>query len=141
MKFLKPFMFLLVAGLLFSACTSDLTKILPKNDGMWDVTFTSTTRSYQVSNDSLIDEETDMESGTMDFRDNGTGTLTSSGDSSVFTWSYNADREEMTIVEDSATIVFDVLESSNKSQRWEFFEEFEFFGVRNEWTIEANLSR
>lgn len=92
-----------------ASCTKNPAKVLPKNEGKWNVTYTETTGS-KVENGS----------GTLTFTetsitqvDNAFPSLALTG-----TWSYNKSSEEITITILGTSTVFKVTDMTRTSQTW-----------------------
>lgn len=140
MKNFKVFAFALVAAFAIVSC-SNVEKILPKKDGLWQGTSVNT-KSYVDG--TLASEETQTDSlGTTMFSDDGTGEFfafdgTSDG---TFTWSFDKDNDQVTITQDGFSIVFDVLESEKNSQTWFTSIEAEFLGITTLTEITQSLER
>ncbi len=123
MKIFKTIFLVVLAASIFAACTPDLDKILIKQDGVWNVDkWTTETYTDGVLIDSLTTVET---GGSYTFNEDMTGSfIDADGETGTFSWSYNADLEALTMVDDSFPfpIIFDVVEYTKNSQtlRWEF---------------------
>ena len=119
-SFIKVFAVTLMLAVVVVSC-GKVEKILPKKDGMW-VGTSSTTLSYV--NDSLTSTVTQNDSlGKMFFDKEGTGYSVDFQDSNRwdFTWAVNDDNDVITITgtdSGSVAMAIDILESSNKEQKW-----------------------
>lgn len=126
MKTLKTIFLVFLAASMFAACTADFDKIIVKQDGTWNVDKV-TTESY--TNGNLDTTEVLENQGTITFNSDNTGSYQDlNGESGNFTWTYNADTEQLTWTEDSISLTYDILESSNNAQTMQSEFTFDFFG-------------
>jgi hypothetical protein len=124
---------------MFAACTADFDKIIVKQDGTWNVA-KITSESY--TNGVLDSTDVSENEGTITFNSDNTGSYNGiDGESGNFTWSYNAEIEQLTWTEDSVSLTYDILESSNKAQTLQTDITFDFFGVEFKTVITIELDR
>lgn len=79
MKKMKLFAFLFAITLVFSGCSKDLEDMIV---GKWNIDSMAWTMTFQGQTET----ETDLNVGTMEFKDDGTGTVVIDGASDTFTW-------------------------------------------------------
>ena len=130
---------LLAAVLVLAAC-QNLEKILPANTGTWN----AVSGSVSIIEDGtvLVSDSTVSVSGTsFQFNEDGTGSYTEDGQTSTFTWSYDADSEQITTTESGESITYDVLDYTKNTMTIFFPFEIDFLGLilRTETTL--NLER
>ncbi|MEM7036664.1 MAG: hypothetical protein AAF570_06760 [Bacteroidota bacterium] len=106
--------FALVAFVMVSC--AKVEKILPKNDGLWNVT----TLNVKTYVDGTLDSDTTYNNnGTMMFSEDGTGVITDAADStSTFAWAANDDNDMVTITQDGLAVTYEVVESKKDAQEW-----------------------
>jgi hypothetical protein len=139
MKTLKTIFLVVLAATMFAACTADFDKIIVKQDGTWNVA-KITSESY--TNGVLDSTDVSENEGTITFNSDNTGSYNGiDGESGNFTWSYNAEIEQLTWTEDSVSLTYDILESSNKAQTLQTDITFDFFGVEFKTVITIELDR
>lgn len=113
MKKFAAFPALIVAlTILFTSCKKDPEDRLP---GDWDMVWTITTSANIMG---VQESDTDIETGTVKFDEDGTGIMTIDGDAMAITWS--ATEDKVTIIIDGEGVVFDVIENERKTQKWEY---------------------
>ncbi len=140
MKNIKVFALALVAAFAIVSC-NNVEKILPKKDGLWQAT---SLNSKTYLNNVLELDVTQTDSlGTIRFDSDGTGESfafdgTSDG---TFTWSFDSDEDKVTITQDGTTLVYEVLESERKSQKWFTSVEFSFGNDVTRFDITQSLER
>ena len=113
MKNAKNLIILLVTLTTIAACTN-LERILVFPNGTWNVdqlvkeTYIS---GLGVQNDTTAND------GTMTFDNDKTGSYEdANGDTGTFTWSYDKEAEVLTVVENSDSLFYDVIETKFNSQ-------------------------
>lgn len=114
---IKSLAFFLILFVAFSAC-SKLDKVLVKKDGVWNIASQKTTSTD--GNGTVLLDNTEANTGTLTFNDNGTGVTTDNNNQTEpFTWSYSDSNEQITITDDDGdTTIWDVLETSKKEQKF-----------------------
>lgn len=140
MKNFKVFAFALVAAFAIVSC-SNVEKILPKKDGLWQGTSVNT-KTYV--DDVLDSEETQTDSlGTARYNSDGTGEFFAEDGTSegTFNWSYNKDNDQVTITQDGIGLVYDVLTSEKNSQTWSTSFSIEFLGVTTRTEVTQSMTR
>lgn len=121
MKNLRFSILVLSLAMLAVGCNK-VEKILPKKDGLWNVT-NLTSKTY--FNNALISTQSDNNPGmTYEFNKDETGTYKDATDTQNFTWSVNADNDVLTICQEVNSITIcldlDIIESSKDAQEWHF---------------------
>ncbi|MEL6672059.1 MAG: lipocalin family protein [Bacteroidota bacterium] len=129
MKTINSIFICLGLALIVSTGCKNIENILPSNEGKWNIT----ELSYQsFVGDSLVDEENETYSGdesTFQFNDDGTGEQVEGSDVTDFEWTYNKDREEISLIYfGGLALLFEVLECTKTSLTITTTSEFELFG-------------
>lgn len=140
MKAFKAFAVLALAAFVMSSC-NNIEKILPKKDGVWNVT-SATQRDYEDG--TLVSTTTETSNlGTYTFNSDGTGVIADDSTSENITWSANSDNDQVTIAADGGglALVYDVLESEKKKQKWQTSLEIEILGVVSRTEFEMEMER
>ncbi|RMG69407.1 MAG: hypothetical protein D6722_10415 [Bacteroidetes bacterium] len=112
---------LMVSGML-AACVPGVDKVLVKKDGNWNIDGYNALEL--LDGDTLLAFEL-TDAGTMTFAEDGSGTqildLLGIVDTTQFTWTYDADMEQITIRDDSSTTTYEVVETDQDNQffQWE----------------------
>ena len=124
MKLMKALSMLALVAVVAVGC-GKTEKILPKKDGLWDVTKV-TTRYYTGGN--LDSTETYSDAGTYRFETDGTGVITEDGGATqAFEWTANDDAETVKICYDflgiQVCMTYDVNVSEKNHQEWSFSQE------------------
>ncbi len=127
------FYFFSLVVLLFTSCSKEPDKVLPKKDGKWN--YTANTSMYLDG----VFISSGTETGTMTFEKSGTVTITSGGASEKGTWSASGDVVKLTI--DTETVEFKVIEKSRKSEKWEGKASYVDNGMNFSTTSIVDLSR
>lgn len=139
MKSLLPRLIAGITIMTLFACSVNVEKVLVDKEGMWNID-----RFYQATflNDTLEDEETLTNAGTIEFRDDGTGTMKLTGeDDSEFEWSYDKEDDEVRIIDSTGIgLIFLVNESSKTEQSWSTEFEIDLFGETIKTEAEWDLS-
>lgn len=92
-----------------ASCTKNPAKVLPKNEGKWNVTYTETTGSkVETGNGTFTFTETGFT-----LTDNALAGLAITG-----SWSYNKSSEEITLTIGSSSTIFKVSDMTRTSQTW-----------------------
>lgn len=123
---------------LASGCSS-VDKVLPKQDGTWNVDYTYL--KITVGGTVLIEAES-TNNGTMTFNSDGTGSHTTDGGTSTFTWVYSETSETISLTyPGDDPITMDVTENKSKSQKWSGTSSVTLLGVTTETIARYELSR
>jgi hypothetical protein len=141
MKSTKLFAVVALVALIAVGC-GNVEKILPKKDGLWvGKSQTVTVFANGVQDTSYT--ETDSLGQMMFEKDGGGYSADYAGNNKVnFTWSVNADNDQVTVTDTSGVpIVFDVLESSGKEQTWKTSVSFDLFGITIKTDIQSTMER
>lgn len=102
---------LFVFSITLTSCKKEVEDRLP---GEWNITLTETT--------TLPSPDSDINTGTMTFNEDGTGILSITDDepsSTSFEW-YSNGEDKVAIIIDNEKTLFDVVENESKLQRWEY---------------------
>ena len=98
-------------AILLSACSKAPNKILPKKDGLWSATYTSTETVGGASS-------TQTGAWSITFSE-GTGVASELGFSAPFTWSYDKKNKTITITfSGSSSATYNVEEMKSNSEKW-----------------------
>ena len=128
MKNFKVFALALVTAFALYSC-SNVEKILPKKDGLWNVT-SQTDEEYEDGTLVTTTTTTDSLPSWM-FNSDGTGEVFEFGGASggTFNWVYDDNNESVTITQDGLGLAFTVVESSKDAQTWTSSLEIDFAGT------------
>lgn len=129
----------LAAILVLTACTN-LEKILPANTGTWNAVSGSVTileDGTPVTSDSSI---TNIDV-TYQFNEDGSGSYTEDGQTTNFTWTYDAEAEQITTDDSGLAITYDVLDYTRNTMTLFFPFEIEFLGITIRTESTLNLER
>lgn len=144
MKNAKLPLLVLVLGIVASSC-GKVEKILPRSGGDWKVTSYSTTDYVNSAVDSSYTTTDPDPELIFHFEDDGTGTYFAGSLGEPFTWTVNADQDEVNICRDisgGGTLICSVntiQESSAKTQVW--FSTSQTTGVTSWQEVVFNLER
>lgn len=95
--------------LVIASCSKNPSKVLPRKDGKWNITYTETSGN-----------QTDSGAGTITFTESGF-TLTDNslpGLAFTGTWSYDKSSENITLVVGTDATVYKVSDQKRKSETW-----------------------
>lgn len=137
MKTFKVLSFALLTLLVVTSC-NNVENILTKKTGTWNIK-TQTSETFVGGTSQGSESETNV--GTFTFNDDGTGSSTQDDSTFTFNWTYNKDQDQVTITDQGLALVWDVLESSKKEQKWTNTFEIEFLGVTTRTVTEVTLER
>ncbi|MFN8397192.1 MAG: hypothetical protein U0176_21390 [Bacteroidia bacterium] len=140
MKLWKHCLWVGALTLLVLGC-SKIDKILPRQDGLWNVVNLNT---ITYVDDSLVSNTDETDSlGRYYFDKQGIGYLEDAlGERSDFTWEVNEENDWVTLTDTSgAATVMEVVESSNKEQVWTTSLYQDNQGVITRRDITATLNR
>lgn len=140
MKVFPPYLLLGMTVMAFFACNPNPEKILIENTGLWNVD-----RFYYAiyTNDTLSYDNNSINAGTMEFREDGTGTaIWGPTTPQAFEWAYDEDVEEMHLTGVSGMgLIYRIIESTKNKQLWSGEHEQTSLGrtVRREHTLELSV--
>lgn len=126
--------------LLVVGCTK-IEKILPRQEGLWNVVNLNTITYVDDSLVANVDETDSLDRFYFDKQGIGY-TEDFLGERSDFTWEVNAENDWVTITDTSGfATVYEVVESSNKEQVWTTSLYNENQGIITRWDITATMNR
>ena len=118
---MKKYCLVLVCLLLTLAACTRVDKVLPKNEGAWQLNQTR----IQVYMDAELQSDTTIYDGSAlvppvyTFQKGGSGTLVGQGFDLTFEWSYDNNANDLSLVfNNSTSYTYSVLESSSSDQVW-----------------------
>lgn len=132
-SFTKLVAFTFSIAVLFSACSKAPNKILPKKDGLWSATYSTTTSIG-------INSSTQTGAWSVTFKSDGTGTITDAGVTESFTWSYSKDNKTITFSQTGmlTPMVYTVEEMKSKSEKWTYHTTYTISGIT--YTIDQTVN-
>lgn len=123
MKSFKAIAITALAAIVFVSCAK-VEKILPKKDGIWNVTELS--MKVLLDGVTFIDTVMTTDLGTVTFTDDGKAVATQDTNTTDFTWSADGDNITFTMDDGNGgtdTQVWTVVESKSKTQEWSYVDE------------------
>ncbi len=120
---MKVFGFFAILAFVVTSCSKSTDKVLVKKDGKWDVV-----TEYTEYKNGVV-TETSSEKGTITFSGSNFTIVDADGESISGTWS--ATDEKVTFSVSGTTILFNIVESKNKKQTWEYVDKYTEDG--DEW--------
>lgn len=140
---MKNAMHWLWAGIVVVAAVgcAKIDKILPRNEGRWDITNLNTITYVDDSLTANVNQTDSL--GTYFFDDNGIGYLEDFlGDRTDFIWEVNEENDWVTLTDTAGSpTVYQVVESSSKEQVWTTSLYNEIQGVVTKRDLTATMQR
>jgi len=120
-SFIKVFAVTLMLAVVAVSC-GKVEKILPKKDGKWKTTSTSTAIYMNSVLDTTVVTLSNDSSDVMEFLKDGVGNVISTDTTTSFTWSVNDNNDEITICQTFLSVQLcvtsTILESSKNEMTW-----------------------